>query len=81
VPEIVVDGETEFPAEPLVLEDVLDTERLQAAFDDGTPVVVRADTEEKIVAALRRPEVSSVLVPRERRELLEIDLVELTYGS
>jgi hypothetical protein len=47
VPEIVVEGEFEFPAEPLVL--------------DG-------------------PEVAAVLVPPAKRELLELDLVELTYG-
>jgi hypothetical protein len=81
VPEIAVEGETEFPAEPLVLDSVSDTERLRAAFDEGTPVVVRADTEEKVVEALRRPEVSSVLVPPKRRELVDIDLVELTYGA
>jgi hypothetical protein len=32
------------------------------------------------LAALRRPEVASVLVPKDHRELLELDLRELTYG-
>ncbi len=31
-------------------------------------------------AALARPEVSCVLVPADRRDLLELDLTELTYG-
>jgi len=39
---------------------------------------VRADTEAKVLAALRRPEVACVLVPT--KELFEIDLVEATYG-
>ena len=81
VPEIAVEGESEFPAEPLVLEDVSDEQRLRAAFDEGTPVVVRADTAERVVEALRRPEVSAVLVPPDKRELLGLDLVELTYGA
>ena len=81
VPEIAVEGEADFPAEPLVLEDVSDEDRLRAAFDQGTPVVVRATTAEGVVAALKRPEVSAVLVPPDRRELLELDLVELTYGA
>jgi hypothetical protein len=81
VSAIAVEGETEFPAEPLMLDDVTDAERLRTAFDEGTPVVVRADTEEKVVAALQRPEVSAVLVPPQRRDLVDIDLVELTYGA
>jgi hypothetical protein len=80
VPEIAVEGETDFPAEPLVLEDVTDEKRMRAAFDEGTPVVVRADSAEKVIAALQRPEVASVVVPPDKRELLELDLVELTYG-
>ena len=31
-------------------------------------------------AALAHPEVASVLVPAERRDLLELNLTELTYG-
>ena len=80
VPEIAVDGETEFPAEPLVLDDVSDVERLRTAFEEGTPVVVRANSAEQVVGALQRPEVACVVVPPDKRELLELDLVELTYG-
>jgi hypothetical protein len=81
MPEIAVEGETDFPAEPLVLEDVSYEAELQAAFNEGTPVVVRADTAEKVIAALRRPEVACVVVPPDKRKLLELDLVELTYGA
>ena len=77
VPQLAVEGEIEFPAEPLVLDE-LDDERLRAAHDEGTPVVVRADTAEKVLAALARPEVACVLVPT--KELTEIDLIEATYG-
>ena len=35
---------------------------------------------EDVRAALARPEVASVLVPEDRRDLLELDLTELTYG-
>jgi hypothetical protein len=77
VPQLAVEGEIEFPAEPLVLEE-LDDAVLRKAHEEGTPVVVRADSEEKVLAALARPEVACVLVPS--KELLEIDLVEATYG-
>jgi hypothetical protein len=80
VPEIAVEGETDFPAEPLMLDDVSDEQRLRAAFDEGTPVVVRAGTAEEVLEALKRPEVSAVIVPSDKRELLGLDLVELTYG-
>jgi hypothetical protein len=77
VPQLAVEGEIEFPAEPLVLDE-LDEAVLRKAFDEGTPVVVRADTEEKVVAALARPEVACVLVPT--KELTQIDLIRATYG-
>ena len=77
VPQLAVEGEVEFPAEPLVLDE-LDDATLRTAHEKGTPVVVRADTEEKVLAALARPEVACVLVPS--KELLEIDLIEATYG-
>ena len=54
---------------------------LRAAFDEGRAVVVRAASAEAVTAALARPEVASVLVPADKRELAELDLVELTYGS
>jgi hypothetical protein len=77
VPQLAVEGEIEFPAEPLVLDE-LDDSQLRKAHEDGTPVVVRADTAEKVLAALARPEVACVLVPT--KDLLEIDLIEATYG-
>lgn len=80
VPELAVEGEAEFPSEPLILDDVSDVDRLREEFDQGTPIVVRADSAEEILAALARPEVAAVLVPPEKRALLDIDLVELTYG-
>ena len=77
VPQLAVEGEIEFPAEPLMLDE-LDDALLRKAHAEGTPVVVRADTEEKVLAALARPEVACVLVPTE--ELLAIDLIQATYG-
>jgi hypothetical protein len=79
VPEVTVEGELDV-ADALVLDDVHDDEQLREAFQSGTPVVVRAGTSDEIKAALRRPEVSSVIVPHGRRDLLELDLTELTYG-
>ena len=78
MPELVVEGAFD-TSEALVL-DALDDAKLREAFDRGTPVVVRAASAEEIKAALARPEVSTVLVPAERRDLLELDLTELTYG-
>jgi hypothetical protein len=77
VPQLAVEGEIQFPAEPLVLDE-LDDAVLRKAFDDGTPIVVRADTPEGVLAALARPEVACVVVPT--KELTEIDLIEDTYG-
>jgi hypothetical protein len=79
VPEIVVEGEVDLPEETLVLH-TLDEESLRAAFDEGRPVVVHADTSEGVREALARPEVSCVVVPADRRELTELDLRALTYG-
>jgi hypothetical protein len=79
---IAVEGEHDLPLEEaLVLDDVGDTSVLREAFDEGRPVVVRADAQDSVLAALARPEVSCVLVPADRRELLDLDLVELTYGA
>jgi len=81
VPEIAVEGETELPpGEALVLEDVSDVERLKEAHAQGTPVVVRAASAEAVQAALERPEVACVLVPADKRELLELDFRQLKYG-
>jgi len=78
---IVVEGEHDFPLEDaLLVDDVGDLAALRRAFDDGKAVVVRADNAEDVVAGLARPEVSCVLVPADKRELLDLDLVELTYG-
>ena len=78
VPQLAVEGEIEFPAEPLVLDE-LDDAQLRQAHEEGTPVVVRAASEERVLAALARPEVACVLVPDAK--LLEIDLVKATYGG
>ena len=79
VPEIAVEGELELD-DALVLDDVSDEATLRQAHEEGRPVVVRADAPEAVKAALARPEVASVLVPETRRELLDLDLTELTYG-
>ena len=78
VPELAAEGELDVDT-ALVL-DALDLERLRCAFDEGTPVVVRAASAEEIKAALARPEVACVLVPAGRSDLLALDLTELTYG-
>jgi hypothetical protein len=79
VPEIAVEGEIELD-DALVLDDVSDDATLKRAHEEGRPVVVRADSPEAVKVALARPEVASVLVPETRRELLDLDLTELTYG-
>jgi hypothetical protein len=79
VPEIAVEGELDID-DALVLDDVADATALREAHEQGRPVVVRADSAEAVKAALARPEVASVLVPPAQRELLELDLTELTYG-
>jgi hypothetical protein len=79
VPEIAIEGEIELD-DALVLDDVSDDATLKRAHEEGRPVVVRADSPEAVTAALARPEVASVLVPETRRELLDLDLTELTYG-
>jgi hypothetical protein len=80
VPEIAVEGELDVEG-ALLLEDVSDATGLHVAHRHGTPVVVRARTAEQVKAALEHPEVSTVLVPDDRRELLDLDLRELTYGN
>jgi hypothetical protein len=81
VPELAVTGDPAVPVEEaLVLDSVDDLAPIQAAFEAGRPVVVRAGSAEEVRNALSRPEVAAVLVPEERRELLELDLTELTYG-
>jgi hypothetical protein len=77
VPELALEGSLDV-TDALVLDDVFDLERLHEAHEQGTPVVVRANSPEAVRAALARPEVASVLVPTE--ELLALDLTEMTYG-
>jgi hypothetical protein len=79
VPELAGEGDVDV-ADALVLGDVADETRLREAFDAGTPVVVRASSAEAIKAALARPEVACVIVPADRRDLLDLDLTVLTYG-
>jgi len=79
VPEIAVEGELDL-GEALVLEEVSDRGELQEAHAAGQPIVVRAASAEAVKAALAHPEVASALVPAERRDLLDLDLRELTYG-
>jgi hypothetical protein len=81
VPELAVEGDPAVPLEDaLVLDDVSDVERLRAAHERGTPVVVRAASAAEVLAALARPEVAAVLVPADHGDLLELDLTQLTYG-
>jgi hypothetical protein len=79
VPEIALEGELDLD-DAMVLDDVSDAEALTKAHEEGRPVVVRADSAEAVKEALARPEVACVLVPEGKRELLELDLTELTYG-
>jgi RNase P/RNase MRP subunit p30 len=81
VPELAVEGDPAVPTEEaLVLDDVDDLQSIAEAFEVGRPVVVRAASPEGVRAALARPEVAAVLVPEARRDLLDLDLTELTYG-
>ena len=79
VPEIAVDGELELPDDVLWLEQS-DAKAVHAAHEAGRPVAAHADTPEGVKAALAHPEGDCVLVPADRRELLDLDLRELTYG-
>jgi uncharacterized Ntn-hydrolase superfamily protein len=79
VPQIAVEGELDVDG-ALVLDE-LDERALHEAFDQGRAIVVRAANADAVVQALRRPEVSSVLVPADRRELLDLDLIAITYGT
>jgi hypothetical protein len=81
VPELAVEGDPAVPAEEaLVVDGVENLQPIAEAFEAGRPVVVRAASPEEVRAALARPEVAAVLVPDDRRDLLELDLTELTYG-
>lgn len=78
VPEIAV--ELELPADVLWAEQASDDE-IRAAHADGRPVAAHAATAAEVKRWLARPEVACVLVPPERRDLLDLDLRALTYGS
>jgi hypothetical protein len=81
VPQIAVEGDPAVPLDQaLVLTDVSDTGKLEEAHAQGTPIVVRAADADAVAKALARPEVACVLVPADRRDLLELDLRRLTYG-
>jgi hypothetical protein len=81
VPELAVEGDPAVPAEEaLVLDGVDDLQPIAEAFGAGRPIVVRASSAEEVRAALARPEVAAVLVPEQCRDLLALDLTELTYG-
>jgi hypothetical protein len=79
VPEIAVEGELDVD-DALVVDGISDEAALKEAHAQGRPVVVRAGSAEEVKAALARPEVACVLVPPGKRELVELDLTELTYG-
>jgi hypothetical protein len=81
VPEIVVEGDPTVPVDDaLVLDDAKDVGRMREAHKKGVPVVVRALDAHSVEAALEHPEVACVLVPPDRRDLLELDLRRLKYG-
>jgi hypothetical protein len=81
VPELAVEGDPAVPIEEaLVVDGVGDLAPIREAFDAGRPVVVRAASADAVQEALARPEVAVVLVSEEHRDLLELDLTELTYG-
>jgi 2-keto-3-deoxy-6-phosphogluconate aldolase len=77
VPQIALEGTIDLDG-ALVLDDVSNPEKVHAAHEQGTPVVVRASTPEEVVAALSLGEVACALVTDEA--LLSLDLPELTYG-
>jgi len=77
VPAIALDGSIDVEG-ALIVGSIDDVDALREAHLAGTPVVARASDPEGVVAALARPEIACVLVTDEA--LLELDLVELTYG-
>ena len=80
VPEIAVEGELDV-GDALVLDEPSDADALRASArePDGRSSCGPPRAEE-VKAALAHPEVAAALVPADRRELLELDLRELTYG-
>ena len=81
VPAIALEGDEAVRLEgALVIEGVPDRDAVREAHAEGRPVVVHASDEEGVKRALAHPGVSCVLVPRDRADLLELDLRKLTYG-
>jgi len=78
IPELAREGDVD--VEGALVVETIDAAELRRAFHEGRPVVVRASSADGVKAALGRPEVSCVLVPPDRPDLLELDLTELTYG-
>ncbi len=78
VPEIGVEGEVDLPDDVLWLEQA-GADAVRDAHEAGRPVAAHANTADGVKQALAHPEVACVLVPPERRELLELDLTALTY--
>jgi hypothetical protein len=76
VPEIALDGELD--VEGALVLDAWD-DSAHAAFEAGTPIVVRARTAEEVKTALSHPEVACALVSDPA--LLDLDLVKMTYGD
>ena len=80
VPELAAEGGVDVER-ALVLEDVADASAIREAFDAGTPVVVRAGVGGSDKGgASRVPRWHACWCRADRRELLELDLTELTYG-
>jgi hypothetical protein len=79
VPEIAMEGELDVDGALILDAGHEHADELHAAFERGQPVVIRAGTLMQVKEALARPEVACVLV--RDRELLDVDLVKLTYGE
>ena len=77
---VVAEDEIELPEGTLDVIDLSDKATMRVAFEEGRPIVVHASSAEEVRDALAHPEVSCVLVPADRRDLLELDLRALTYG-
>jgi len=76
VPEIALEDELDVD-DALVLDTWEDSAHDE--FEQGRPIVVRAQSAEQVKDALAHPEVASVLV--RDRALLDLDLVKMTYGN
>ena len=79
VPEIAVEGELEL-GDALVLDDVSDEAALKQAHEQGRRSSCGPSSAEEVKAALAGPRSRRCSSPPTKRELLELDLTELTYG-